>query len=167
MLKVILYSAYWAISGNPEKDYTQRFDQVIKDKEFYDKHVYDYFPNPEKDIYDEKKLLGLAIEKEGCSCIALCSKCYTIFNDDGTTKSLKLKGVSLKKNKIVSSDYEKALKEPIKGKNINLQLSRDNQMSKITINKNALSAVNTKMIVLENGCCCPYIQGLYAKDYTI
>ena len=149
-------SAYWAISGNPEKDYTQRFDYVIKDKEFYDKHVYDYFPNPEKDIYDEKKLLGLAIEKEGENCIALCSKCYSIWNNDGTTKSLKLKGVSLKKNKIVSSDYEKALKEPIKGKNINLQLNRDSQMSKITINKNALSAVNTKMIVLSNGCCCVY-----------
>ena len=82
------------------------------------------------------------------------------------TKSLKLKGVSLKKNKIVSSDYQKALEEPIKGKNINLQL-KDSQMSKITINKNALSAVNTKMVVLENGCCCPYIQGLSASNYFV
>ena len=116
--------------------------------------------------YDEKKILGLAIEKEGENCIALCSKCYTIWNNDGTTKSLKLKGVSLKKNKIVSSDYEKALEAPIKGKNINLQL-KNNEMTKITINKNALSAVNTKMIVLANQCCCPYIAGLSAKNYVI
>ena len=159
-------SLYVAVAGDPNDDYKQRYKHVIKDKEFYDKHVYEYFPNPDKDIFDEKKILGLAIEKEGENAVALCSKCYTIWNNDGTTKSLKLKGVSLKKNKIVSSDYQKALEEPIKGKNINLQL-KDSQMSKITINKNALTAVNTKMVVLENGSCCPYIAGLSAKNYVI
>ena len=100
-----------------------------------------------KDVFDEKKLLGLAIEKEGENCIALAPKCYTIFNNNNTTKSLKLKGVSLKKNKIVSSDYRKSMDAPIQGKNINLQFKGKN-MTKITIVKNALTAC-------ENHSCCP------------
>lgn len=148
-------SAYWAIAGDPNNDYHQRFDHVIKDEEYYNEHVYEYFPDPNKDIFDEKKLLGLAIEKEGENCIALAPKCYTIWNNDNTTKSLKLKGVSLKKNKIVYPDYEKSLTKPVSGININLQMNK-NMMSKITIVKNALTASHTKMVVLPNQSCCPY-----------
>ena len=147
-------SAYWAIAGDPDDDFHQQFKHVIRDDEFYDAHVYEWFPDPNKDVFDEKKLLGLAIEKEGENCIALAPKCYTIFNNDNTTKSLKLKGVSLKKNKIVSSDYRKSMDAPIQGKNINLQFKGTN-MSKITIVKNALTACHTKMYVLENHSCCP------------
>ena len=160
-------SAYWAIAGDPNDDYHQQFKHVIADREYYDQHVYEWFPDPSKDVYDEKKLLGLAIEKEGENCIALAPKCYTIWNgsmDDGKvdTKSLKLKGVSLKKNTIVSSDYRTSLTEPVPGKNINLQL-HNNQMTKITITKNALTACHTKMHVLENQSCCP----LGFDDYSI
>ena len=146
-------SLYLAIAGNADEDYHQRFKYIIKDKEFYDKHVYSWLPDPSKDIYDEKKLLGCAIEKEGENCVALCPKCYTIWNDDGETKSLNLKGVSLKKNNIKSSDYENALTKPKSGKNINLQY-KNNEMVKLTVNKNALSGVHSKMRVLENQCCC-------------
>ena len=155
-------SLYLAIAGDPTKDYHQRFDYIIKDKEFYDKNVFKWLPNPEKDIYDEKKLLGCAIEKEGENCVALCPKCYTIWNDDGQTKSLKLKGVSLKKNDIKSSDYEKALTHPKSGKNINLQY-KNNEMVKLTINKNALSGCHSKMFVLPNQCCAP----LKFKQYYV
>ena len=147
-------SLYCAIAGNPNEDYHQRYNNVIKDKKYYDEHVYEWFPNPNKDIFDEKKLLGVAIEKEGENCVALTCKCYTIWNNNGDTKSLKLKGVSLKKNAIVSKDYEDALIKPKKGMNINLQLKND-RISKLTITKNGLSGVMNKMFVLENQCCCP------------
>jgi hypothetical protein len=112
--------------------------------------------------------LGLAIEKQGENCIALAPKCYTIWNNDGVTKSLKLKGVSLKKNKIVSTDYKQIIvNETVKsGRNISLQL-KNGQMSKVFVTKNALTMSHTKMIVLENQSCCPYIHGLTAQSYIV
>ena len=159
-------SMYWAIAGNPEDDYHQRFNHVIIDQEFYNEHVYEWFPDPSKDVYDEKKILGLAIEKEGENCIALAPKCYTIWNNDGTTKSLKLKGVSLKKNRIVSADYKTALESTVQGKNINLQL-KNHVMSKVTVVKNALTATHTKVVVLPNQACAPFIHGLNASQYVV
>jgi hypothetical protein len=159
-------SMYWAIAGNPNEDYHQRFNYVIRDQEFYNEHVYEWFPDPSKDVYDEKKILGLAIEKEGENCIALAPKCYTIWNNDGTTKSLKLKGVSLKKNRIVSADYKTALESTVQGKNINLQL-KNHTMSKVTIYKNALTATHTKVIVLPNQVCAPFIHGIKADAYKV
>ena len=159
-------SAYWAISGNPDEDSSQEFKYVVKDKEFYDKHVYEWFPDPSKDVWDHKKILGLAIEKHGDNCIALAPKCYTIWNNDGTTKSLKLKGVSLKKNRIVSADYKTALESTVQGKNINLQL-KNHTMSKVTVYKNALTATHTKVVVLPNQACAPFIHGLKADQYVV
>ena len=56
-------SAYWAISGNPDYDYHQQFKYVIKDHEFYNNHVYEWFPNPNKGIIDEKKILLYNLKK--------------------------------------------------------------------------------------------------------
>ncbi|WP_289705296.1 hypothetical protein, partial [Bacteroides acidifaciens] len=114
---------------------------------------------------DEKKVLGCAIEKTGENMIALAPKCYTIWNNNGQTKSLKLKGVSLKKNVIKSSDYKDIIENNSvkQGKNINLQMN-GNQMSKVTIQKNALTGFHNKMIVLEDQTCIPFIRGLTAKD---
>ena len=157
-------SMYWAISGDPTKDYHQRFEYVVKDQAFYDKYKYLFFPEPGiedplKSIQSEKKLLGLAIEKEGENCVALAPKCYTIWNNDSQKPvSLKLKGVSLKKNKIVYQDYLDVLnnKSTKQGVNINLQV-KDSIMSKITVYKNALTASHTKMVVLENQSCVPFL----------
>ena len=162
-------SAYFAVAGNPNEGPEQLFDYVIKNKEFYDKNVYKFMPNPSiNTIQDEKKILGCAIEKYGENMIALAPKCYTIFNSNGQTKSLKLKGVSLKKNHIVSSDYKSIIdNQSIKlGKNINLQM-QNNKMSKITVNKNALTGCHTKMIVLPNQSCAPFVSGLTANNYFI
>ena len=126
-------------------------------------------PNPNiNTIEDEKKILGCAIEKTGENMIALGPKCYTIFNSNGQTKSLKLKGVSLKKNIIKYEDYKSIIenKSIKQGKNINLQMN-NNQMSKLTVQKNALTGLHNKMIVLDNQSCCPYILGLTSKDYLI
>jgi hypothetical protein len=91
---------YWAISGNPNEGIDQDLKYVIKDKDFYDEHVYDYFPgnfystnnsNPKFDdnfqeLCFEKKILGAAIEKRCESMIALAPKMYTCFNGDNTIK---------------------------------------------------------------------------------
>ena len=110
----------------------------------------------------------MAVEKFGDNCIALAPKCYTIWNNNGITKSLKLKGVSLKKNKIISSDYREVIqKESVKsGRNISLQL-KNGQMSKVFITKNALTMTHTKMICLPNNSCAPFIFGLKADNYKV
>ena len=161
-------SLYLAIAGNPDEGNDQMFKYIIKDQEFYDKHVFEWLPDPNKGVYDEKKILGMAVEKFGDSCIALCCKCYTVFNHDGTTKSLKLKGVSLKKNKIVSADYKKVIdEETIKaGRNISLQL-KNGQMKKVFTNKNALTMAHSKMICLPNGSCAPFLFGVKASQYKV
>jgi hypothetical protein len=38
-------SAYFSIAGNPNESNTQAFRYVIKDEEFYNKHIYDWVPN--------------------------------------------------------------------------------------------------------------------------
>ena len=137
-------------------------------------------PDPSlNSVYDEKKILGCCVEKYGMNQIALCPKCYTIWNNEningqeircsfGVTKSLKLKGVSLKTNKIKSSDYKDILDNKCvkSGKNINLQMNH-NIMSKITINKNALTGFHNKMIVLPNESCAPFIRDLRAANYEV
>jgi hypothetical protein len=155
-------SAYWAIAGNNKEEYTQGFKNVVKDQEFYDEHVYEWLPDPEKDVYDEKKLLGLAIENQDENCVALAPKCYCLFPNKNITK---MKGVKKTLNNLTSQDYQEALKKPIMGKNINLQM-KNNIMSKITVQKNALTGVHTKAVVLSNHSCAPFIHDYFADlDY--
>ena len=83
-------SMYWAIAGDPNDGFKQGFKHVVKDKEYYDKHVfkfllYNFFCFDEKSrpvltthadrLAHEKKLLGLAVEKEGLNLVALSPKC--------------------------------------------------------------------------------------------
>ena len=78
---------------------------------------------------DEKIILGTRIEKYGDNQVTLFPKCYTIWNNKedvaSEIKSLKLKGVSLKKNSIESSDYLHVIqKRTVKPYiNINLQMN--------------------------------------------
>jgi hypothetical protein len=155
-------SAYWAIAGDPTKSYEQEFKHIVKDRKFYEKHVYEWFPNPmikdsKERKLNEKKLLGLAIEKHGENMVALAPKCYTIWVDDAV-KSMKLKGVSLRKNKFTKEDYIEALQGTKSGKNICL-IMKNGQMAKVYIMKNALTGVHTKMIVQPNQCCHPFLNG--------
>ena len=75
--------------------------------------------------------------------------------------------MSLKKNNIVSNDYLDILQNRNikKGKNINLQM-KNGTMSKISVVKNALTGLHTKMIVLSNQCCAPFIKGINANGYV-
>ena len=92
-------------------------------------------PNPSINTFEDmKKPLGNCIEKHGQNQIATSPKSYTIFNNDGSTISLKLKGISKKTNHLVSSDYSKVIDES----NTSLQM-HDHVMSKVTTTKNALT----------------------------
>jgi hypothetical protein len=105
----------------------------------------------------EKKLLGLAIEKQGHNMIALGPKCYTQWNDEGKAK-LKLKGVQLRQNKhITQESYSEIIDKGgvISGQNNTLQMKND-IMSRLTINKIALTGKNNKGITCSNGCVMPF-----------
>jgi hypothetical protein len=164
-------SAYWAVAGDPNDDYKQGFKHVITEHEFYNKHVYDWFPSdfwssdnsnptfetPLEKMQFDKKLLGLAIEKQALNMIALGPKCYTLFNDPVKPFARKVKGVSIRQNPLTVTDYSNVIQEDriVIGHNTNLQMSK-NLMSKVMINKTALSGLHTKYQVLsDNSICCP------------
>ncbi|KAA6377821.1 MAG: hypothetical protein EZS28_026652 [Streblomastix strix] len=71
-------SIYIAIAGDKDKDCHQQFESIVTDKQFYDQHVYQYLPDPNKDIYDCKKILGFGIENEGYKLTSLGPKCYSM-----------------------------------------------------------------------------------------
>ena len=57
-------SLYVAIAGNPNESPKQLFNHVIKKKEFYDKNIYKFMPNPSiNSIEDEKKNIRLCNRK--------------------------------------------------------------------------------------------------------
>ena len=108
----------------------------------------------------EKKLLGLAVEKECLNMDALSPKCYVSWNDNKVT-ALKCKGINTKQNKQLTKDsYMDILDNGVicTGQNVNLQF-KNGGMKQITISKTALSGKLTKSVVRENGTCLPLVQG--------
>jgi hypothetical protein len=102
----------------------------------------------------DKKLLGLAIEKQCDSMIALAPKLYCCFNGQDTVKSRKVKGVSLRQNDITINDYRQVAKgDIIQGKNMLLQLKKG-QMSRVQVMKNAITATHIKYQVLSDFSTC-------------
>ena len=191
-------SKYFAISGNPNEGYKQGIKYIIKDKKFYSENVFKYltsdyylpdeyehlrpkFDSKLNKMLFDKKILGCAIEKDGENIIALGSKCYTTFNDDGTTKSLKLKGVNKSTNKHIKyNNYENIIDDKenlISGKNYLLSFRKFESKPEITeiknklinqtfttnieyykyvyieLNKTALTGLFNKMKVIKNSSC--------------
>ena len=179
-------SMYWAISGDENLGNDQAFQAIITDKKFYDENIYYFAPfdffcfnesvrpkltTKAEQKAHEKKLLGLAIEKQGDNMIALCPKCYTSYNNvegesefdlyDIKTIALKMKGVSKAQNKHLTPQHyidiiEKEL--TFDGENVNLTL-KGGEMKRISVGKTALTGKHTKAVVHENGCCMPFIRG--------
>jgi hypothetical protein len=163
-------SMYWAVAGNPDEDYKQGFKYVIKDEQFYNENVYKFFPcdfystdnsNPifvdklERTLFD-KKLLGLAIEKQCESMIALAPKLYTCLTSSANKSEIKAKGVSKAVMKELKfNDYNHVItnKEVKAGSSENLQLHKA-VMSKIKLTKNFLTAVHTKYRVTDDFSTC-------------
>ncbi|KAA6356344.1 MAG: hypothetical protein EZS28_048129 [Streblomastix strix] len=132
----------------------------------------------ELQIENEKKPLGVAYEHCGSTLIALAPKNYWLRQefDKKDPIVVKLKGMSLKLNPQINKDaYENNIKNGkiVKGKNTSLRqhIERNSddevfsKMSRINTTKNGITGVHTKMIVLENQCCCPYIDGISADKY--
>jgi hypothetical protein len=86
-----------------------------------------------------------------------------------------MKGCSESRNEqITKQSYFDNLdkKEKVMGENCMLHTKPtgsfgEYSLVKETVNKVAISGVHTKMIVLENECCAPYIAGLRACDYFV
>ncbi|KAA6386008.1 MAG: hypothetical protein EZS28_018467 [Streblomastix strix] len=134
----------------------------------------------ELQIENEKKPLGVAYEHCGSTLIALAPKNYWLRQefDKKDPVVIKLKGMSLKMNPQINKDaYENNIKNGTvaKGKNTSLRqhIERNEEdevfskMSRINTTKNGITGVHTKMIVLKNQCCCPYIEGITADKYKI
>ncbi|KAA6383709.1 MAG: hypothetical protein EZS28_020762 [Streblomastix strix] len=160
-------SAYWAISGNPNEDFTQQFNAVIKDTDFYNNNAKHFFATIRGDVYDEKKILGLAIERQGTAMYALAPKNYMKETNYCANSKIKLKGVNQKTNKITKDQFVDCINDGKITKYTNMRLGQKNhQISQLSIEKKEITGIHTKMIVLENQSCCPFIFGLTAKDYS-
>ncbi|KAA6358286.1 MAG: hypothetical protein EZS28_046187, partial [Streblomastix strix] len=164
-----------SIAGDPSKDSVQQFESIVTDKKFYDQHVYQYLPDPNKDIYDYKKIFGYGIENEGYELTSLGPKCYSMivnkWNKEKYQYEFKPKITSKGINKsllIFHNDQVYVINKDVVKKGINGTLKmNDNVMNSIQVEKYALTWFNNKSIVLRNQCCYPYIKGLTAKDYII
>jgi hypothetical protein len=99
---------------------------------------------------------SILIEKQSQHMIALAPKMYTAFNDVSTV-SLKLKGVSIKQTNLNNYHYLHVLEEKssIKSEQRNLRMYRK-IMTKINVNKTALSAFHNKYVVLDDFSTCGY-----------
>ncbi|KAA6395117.1 MAG: hypothetical protein EZS28_009356 [Streblomastix strix] len=147
-----------AIAGDSNKDYTQGFDAIIKDPEFYNKNKGFFFSENGK-----RKILGIHIEKYGYNCIALSPK-NNIINDE-----IVLKGVILNQNpQIKEQTFVDCINKGSVTTAVNTTLvQRQGVMSRLQMSRNTITGSHTKMIVLPNQSCLPFIFGIKADKYFI
>ncbi|KAA6361402.1 MAG: hypothetical protein EZS28_043071 [Streblomastix strix] len=109
------------------------------DKQFNDERIHLHLPDPNKDIYDYKKILGFWIENEGYELTSLGPKCYSMivhkWNEEKQQYEFKpkitSKGIS-KSQQISQNDYFNAINKDIVNKGINRKLKiYDNVMNSI------------------------------------
>jgi len=165
-------SMYWAVAGDPSLPNTQTFQAIITDKAFYDEHVFKFAPynfyvgdetkrpivtTPAERKAHEKKLMGLAIEKQGDNMVALSPKCYTCFNEE--TKAVRCKGLNTKQNKLSHQDYCDVLfnDKIVRGVNKGFQC-KDGVMTRVFTTKIGLSGVHTKGVTQANGAVHPFVR---------
>ncbi|KAA6371289.1 MAG: hypothetical protein EZS28_033186 [Streblomastix strix] len=146
-----------AIAGD-SRDYTQGFDAIIKDPEFYNKNKRFFFSEN-----GQRKILGVHIEKQGYNCIALSPKNY-IINDE-----IVLKGVILDQNpQINEQSFVECINNGTVTTAVNTTLcQRKGVMSRLQMERNAITGSMTKMIVLPNHSCLPFIRNIKADRYFI
>jgi sporulation protein YlmC with PRC-barrel domain len=79
---------------------------------------------------------------------------------------MKNKGVKMSLNQHITNLSYKDIVEnggKIEGKNVTLQM-KNGQMSRLTVNKTALTGKNNKGWVCENGCVLPFVHGAKYKN---
>ncbi|KAA6388624.1 MAG: hypothetical protein EZS28_015848 [Streblomastix strix] len=118
-------------------------------------------------IFDEKKILGLSIERQSISMTALAPKNYMIETNYNANSKIELKGFNQKTNKITKAQLIDCINEGKITKCTYMRLGQNiHQMSQLYIEKNGITGIHTKAIVLSDQSCCPYIFDLTAKDYS-
>jgi hypothetical protein len=138
------------------------FEDIVVDHEYYNENYPIFFPS-------KKTLLTLEYEHCGYDTIALSPKSYYI--TDHLEETVKQKGVTIDENRNSHLD-RKAFEsfanngEVLNAQNIVLR-TKDTHMTKQLMNKTGLSGVNTKSVVLENHCCCPFIYGVSSMNYHV
>jgi hypothetical protein len=177
-------SMYWAGSNSEDDNYEQGFKHVIKDHDFYNNNIYKFTPssfyssnnsnptfdNEIKRMAFDKKLLGLAIEKQCENMFALAPKTYSCsVNSYKNNKPwidfanikitvTKCKGYSVQ-GKLNFKDYFHlyANRNTLQGTNNNMQLKKDNERlitRNISVTKNVLTATHTKYTVTKDFSTC-------------
>jgi hypothetical protein len=138
------------------------FEDIVKDREFYEKNYSVFFP---------KKKTLLCLEYEHCAknMIALCAKNY--WHTDGKEGLVKLKGVSTRgclNRHINELSFSECIKEgKITGAENYVLRQRENKMTKQIIRKTGISGVHTKMVVMKNEACMPFMFGVNADRYVV
>jgi hypothetical protein len=141
----------------------QHFEEIVVDREFYEKNYELWFPK-------KKKLLTLEYEHCCTNLIALAPKNY--WTEWKGETDFRGKGVSTRGNLNQELKELETIKrclfgrEIIEAKNYVLR-QKKNKMTKQLISKTGISGVHTKMIVLENQSCLPFVYGKTAADYSI
>ncbi|KAA6374808.1 MAG: hypothetical protein EZS28_029666 [Streblomastix strix] len=87
---------YIAIAGDSNIDCYQQFEAIISDQQFYEKYVYQFLPNPKKEIYAYKKILGFEIENEGYQHTSLGPKYNSMIAHKWNKKIIKSVNGTLK-----------------------------------------------------------------------
>ncbi|KAA6333515.1 MAG: hypothetical protein EZS28_053161 [Streblomastix strix] len=90
--KAPLYAAFFVLD---KAKYYDRF--------FYNENAKYFFPTIRGNVYDEKKILGLAIERQGTAMYALAPKNYVIETKYSANSKIQLKEVNQKTSQIIKS----------------------------------------------------------------
>jgi hypothetical protein len=102
--------------------------------------------------------------------IAVAPKNYTIGILSDTEKAKKkMKGCSERRNPHITAEtYMNNIDNNTIEYAENASFGmKGGELVKYTVNKLAISGIHTKMIVLKNHSCAPYIYGLSAADYSV
>ncbi|KAA6388753.1 MAG: hypothetical protein EZS28_015721 [Streblomastix strix] len=146
-------SLTWAISGSPNRGPDQLFEEVINYQGFYDRYNDCVFSEKGK-----KQILHIGVEKLGYNCIALLPKNY-IINDE-----IVLKEVMLNQNpQINEQTFADCINKGTVTIATNTTLAQHKgTMSRLKMEKNAITGSTTKMIILPNQSCLPFISNISA-----
>jgi hypothetical protein len=172
-------SIYFAVAGDPEAGIHQGFDNIIKYRKTYEKHIYDWLPKPGEGKADKKALLKLCVENEGNIMVALTPKCYYIKcitlekGEEKEKDKMRVKGVSVNINDHITGDsYMNVITKKennVYGKNILLHSNKNvgYYMVKEEVEKKALTLNHNKMLCLNNFSCAPYNKSIPLTNYII
>jgi hypothetical protein len=169
-------SIYIAVSGDFDDGLDQTIKHIITDMDFY---------NDNKDCWTSstKELLKVEVEAFGDSMVVAGCKNYNITTLKGT--KCKHKGVS-KRNTITKEDYNNAIEDGIfkTATNVGFQLKKvghaahpsgttpafqlaEYELCKTQVEKNGITGIINKSVVLKNNCCAPFVWGHTSKQYII